>query len=80
MAQTNRILLDAEVRRLHERQVADQRNIITDALVLAGELAAERAGAPRFLMVLLAEPKGAPHDFVGAREFARLVEHRPRND
>ena len=61
---TNRILLDAEVRRLHERQVADQRNIITDALVLAGELAAERAGAPRPLMVLLAEPLGAPHDLL----------------
>jgi hypothetical protein len=58
---TNRPLSDAEVRRLHDQQVAAQRDILIDAREALKNLEGERVSPPPLLMIL-AEPLGGRED------------------
>lgn len=58
---TNRAWSDAEVRRLHTQQIANQRDIIADARELLKTLSEGRIGATP-MMLLVAKPMGGRHD------------------
>ena len=58
----NRPLSDAEVRRLHAQQIANQRDIIADAYELLKTLTGGRDPFPPPLMLLVAKPMGGRDD------------------